>query len=64
MTRHDFMALVLHATEDTIDMLECTLRKDLPVDGSDHSANTVLFASDQLYFALVRYRAEHQIPKR
>lgn len=64
MTHNDFMALVLHTTEDTLDMLDSTLRKNLPVDGSDHAANTVLLAADELWFALVRYRAEHQIPKR
>lgn len=65
MTRKDLMALVLHATEDTIDMLERAVRDDLTdYDGLDLAANTVLLAADELAFALVRYRAEHEIPER
>ncbi len=69
MTRKDFMALVLHATEDTLDMLESTLRDQHPGDlyrhhHTDPATATVLLATDQLVFALVRYRAEHQIPLR
>ena len=69
MNRKDFMALVLHATEDTIDMLERALRDDtsqlaLARTAPDPAATTVLHAADQLVFALVRYRAEHAIPQR
>lgn len=65
MTRNDFIALVLHATEDTIDMLERAVRHDgSDCEAGDPAANTVLLAADQLAFALVRYRAEHDIPKR
>ena len=65
MTRNDFIALVLRATEDTIDMLERAVREDvIDCEAGDHAANTVLLAADQLAFALVRYRAQHQIPKR
>ena len=69
MTRKDFMALVLRATEDTLDMLEGQLRHDeqraaLGGPMHDPAANTVLHAVDQLVFALVRYRAEHGIPQR
>jgi hypothetical protein len=63
------MALVLHATEDTLDMLESQLRRDehqaaLGGATSDPAANTVLTAVDQLVFALVRYRVEHGFSKR
>jgi putative transposase len=65
VTRNDFIALVLHATEDTIDMLERAVRHDgSDCEAGDPAANTVLLAVDQLAFALVRYRAQHQIPKR
>lgn len=69
MTRNEFLALVLRATEDTLDMLEGHLRQDeqraaLGGAMSDPAANTVLHALDQLVFALVRYRAEHRIPQR
>jgi hypothetical protein len=65
VTRNDFIALVLHATEDTIDMLERAVRHDgAHCEEGDPAANTVLLAVDQLAFALVRYRAQHQIPKR
>lgn len=63
MTRSHVMAEVLQAADNTIDMLESALHQELPADGSDLAANTVLFATDQLAFALVRYRAEHHIPK-
>jgi hypothetical protein len=69
MTHKDFMALVLHATENTLDMLESTLRDEPPGEldtdnDADPATATVLLAADQLVFALVRYRAEHQIPQR
>jgi hypothetical protein len=70
MKRKDFIALVLHATEDTICMLEAALRDDFNLSQHtfdrdlDPAARTVLHAADQLAFALVRYRAENQIPQR
>lgn len=70
MTRTDFMVLVLHATEDTLDMLETAMRDEHAADlhrhdhHTDPATATVLLATDQLVFALVRYRAEHHIPQR
>ncbi len=64
MNRKDFMALVLQATEDTNDILDRAVRDDAHPAYVDPAANTVLHAADELVFALVRYRAEHQIPQR
>lgn len=69
MTHKDFMALVLHATEGTLDLLETTLHDEQAPEldrrgQRDPATATVLLAADQLAFALARYRAEHQIPQR
>jgi hypothetical protein len=68
MTRDELTERALSATEHTLDVLERVLRHDGDHDRerTDHdpATNTVLFAADQLVFALVRYRAEHAIPQR
>ena len=68
MTREEITERALSATEQTLDVLERVLRFDHDRGcerlGGDPATNTVLFAADQLVFALVRYRAEHTIPQR
>jgi hypothetical protein len=68
MTRDELTERALSATEQTLHVLERVLRHDHERDrerfDNDPATNTVLFAADQLGFALVRYRAEHSIPQR